>query len=361
MKQITRGIICTLISALLICSFALTGCANLAPSQADATTVTQTVDDADLVTAGTLTVGIDYDNAPYSGVSGSDVQGIDVDVASALADAMGLKVAFVDISSTSGPVALSSNECDIFMSYEKSDSTSTSTTNNGATYIGTYIKDATSLFALSADGSDVTVDTNSLKSSTIAAQKNSVTAVTVAQRYGTSVLQETSSLTDAFGTLESGSADYAAAPGVAGKYLSTSYDDIVWAAAISNPVEIGIGGNKNGTAVNDAVANALNTISSNGVLDLIITKWIGSPLDLSTTATTTSTTSTTTTTGNSAAVTSSTAPVATDTTTTTTDAAATDATTTDTTDENTDAAADNTDAAGDTNDDTASTDNSGAA
>lgn len=294
MKRFMHLGIVTMISALMVCSLALTGCGNLAPSEAETVTLTPTVDDSALITAGTLTVGLDYTYAPFAGESKGEVVGIDADVAAALAESMGLKVAYVDISEDGGPNAVADGKCDIFLSFDKETSEKST-----CDYLGTYIYDAPSLFAISSDGSEVTVDTSDMTGKTVAAQENSVSAVAVSQSFGADVLVEKSNLVDAFGTLESGDTDYAAASGIVGKYIAMSYEDIVWAASLSDtPTEIGIGGLASNTVLAEGVQNALATISDNGILDLIIGKWIGSPLpfEATDTATTTDTTETTETT-----------------------------------------------------------------
>lgn len=291
MKRVPRMVTACIVSAILVLSIATAGCVKLAPSEATETTPTPTVDDSALITPGTLTVGLDYSYAPYAGESSGKVVGIDADVAAALADAMGLKVKFVDISADGGPNALTSKVCDIFLNYDKSTSQKET-----ADYLGTYIYDAPSLFAISKDGSMPAVATD-MSSKKIAVQKDSVSAVTVASRYGTNVLDSQGSLVDAFGQLESGSADYVAASGVVGKYIATSYDDIVWVGAIVTPSEIGIGGTASNTVLSAAVKTALSDISSDGILTLIISKWIGSPLASDTKPLTTANAATTAATG----------------------------------------------------------------
>jgi len=312
MKRTVRVMTSCLVSILLACSMLLAGCGQLAPSEAETSTVPQAVDDSALVTPGTLTVGLDYSYAPYAGESSGKVVGIDADVASALADAMGLKVAFVDISTDGGPNALTSGKCDIFLNYDK-----TLAEKETADYLGTYIYDAPSIFAIGSDDS-VPALASDMTTKKIAVQKDSVSAVAVASKYGTNVLDSQSSLVDAFGELESGSADYVAASGVVGKYIATSYDDIVWVSALTQATEIGIGGKASNTTLADAVKQALSDISGNGILTLIIGKWIGSPLTFDSTAkattATTATTTTTATTANTATTAATTATTATTTT-----------------------------------------------
>lgn len=277
MKSISRVVSVALMVMLFAGMPVLTGCSKLAPSEPAAEELTPVVDDSLLVTPGTLTVGIDSTNAPYAGENNGEVIGIDADVAAALADQMGLKVAYYDISTEGGTNALESGKCDIFLSFDRT--TSSKTSNE---YIATYLYDAPSLFALITDGTVAEVSFPAdMTAKKIAVQSNSVSEVTLTQLYGTDVISEQNSLANVFGTLENGEVDYAAASGIAGKYLihSTPYVDIAWVGALSStPTEIGIGGKSSSADLNAAVRTALDTIGSNGVLDLVLNRWIGEPL-----------------------------------------------------------------------------------
>ena len=257
------------VSSLLVLSIGLTGCTlpivgEIAPSKAEPVVLTPKVSSPTVMKEGVLTVGLDYSYAPFAGESNGKVVGIDADVAAALAQELGLKVEFVDIGSAGGPNSVAQGRCDIFMNFEKNEANKTV-----STYAGTYLFDAPSLFTISSTGKSVSVDLNSIGIATIAAQKGSTTAEQVLDLYGSSALIETNNLVEAFSSLESGRVTYTAASGVVGSYIATSYSDIVFCGAIATPHEIGIGVASQNTNLQAAVASALSTISSNGVLDVV--------------------------------------------------------------------------------------------
>ena len=275
------------LAAAACCAVLLCGCTvpilgiELAPetgSDEDAGTMLEpTVSSPDIITDGVLTVGLDYSYAPFAGESGGQVVGIDADVAAALAEELGLTVEFVDIGTDGGPSAVASGTCDIFMNFDQTTAATAS-----CSYAGSYLEDAPALFAISADGSSVAVATASLSSSAIAAQTGSVSASLVSKMFGATALSEKTSLVEAFEALETGAADYAAAGSVVGRYIAHSnYSDIAYAACLENASEIGIGVASTNYNLQNAVSTALSTISYNGVLDLVLEKWLGEPVDLS--------------------------------------------------------------------------------
>jgi polar amino acid transport system substrate-binding protein len=315
--------------AMVLCMTGCDGLPQLAPSQSSNDLPAQTVDDSDLITPGTLTIGLDYSNAPFAGESEGRVVGIDADVGAALAQELGLKAEFVDVGTGGGPNAVATKQCDVFLSFDRADST-----DSIAAYAGTYMYDAASLFTISSNSSSNAsyTDANGKK---IAAQKSRSTAELVRGIYGDSSLVEEDTLVKAFSDLEDGSVQYVAAGGVVGSYIATSYEDIEYYCPLESAHEIGAGVSSDNTTLRSKVSSALSTLSQNGTIDVIISRWIGQPLNLNsssvptpsaaatttgtdetsststdgstTSSTTTSTGSTTTTTGNTSTTTNSTA------------------------------------------------------
>ncbi len=109
--------------ALVMCgALALTGCVEETTTYVPEANE-QAVSDSALVTAGTLTIGVDTSEgmAPLSGVSSSNkVVGMDVDFATWLADEMGLSITVIDVSDD--PIgALESGLIDVLLGYSTDD------------------------------------------------------------------------------------------------------------------------------------------------------------------------------------------------------------------------------------------------
>lgn len=264
-------------------AFCMTGCSNipkLAPSQAPTPELTPKVDASHLIKEGTLTIGLDYSAAPFAGESGGRVIGIDADVGAALAQELGLKAVFVDVGTGGGPNAVANKKCDVFMSFDRNDSV-----NSIAAYAGTYMSDAVSLFVVDGNAKDgkpsVTGDYTAAQGKQIAAQKGRAASQLASTLYGTTSLVEKDTLSDAFAALEDGSVQFVAASGVVGSYSANSYDDIVYFCPIEAVHELGAGVANDNTALQQAVSSALSTLSQNGTINLIVSGWIGTPLNLS--------------------------------------------------------------------------------
>ena len=128
---------------------------------------------------GVLRVGVNASNAPLAGQpsSSTKIVGIDVDMAAALADQLGLKLEVTDVG-TGAASALSSGKVDLVMGVSKADSSATFWTSD------TYLPTAVALFAQSSNS---TVPTNTAATK-IAAQVSSNSAWAVTNEYDNSTI-----------------------------------------------------------------------------------------------------------------------------------------------------------------------------
>lgn len=224
---------------------------------------------------GTLRVGVDAQNPPLSGMleSGntSKIVGLDVDIAAALADEWGLKLSIVDVG-TDPEGALAEGKVDIVMGIDKSSSDSSFWCSD------VYLQSGVALFASSADA--VVPDASS--GATFAAQVSSKSAWAVMNEFGEESLTSTNSPLDAFNALSSGSVQYVAAGAVVGVYAAHANNlEAHVVALMQQPGGYCIGVLDDNSELKTAVADAVATLTSNGVISVIETKWLGAPLDLS--------------------------------------------------------------------------------
>ena len=227
--------------------------------------LTQTVDDADLVTPGTLTVGIRVSGtAPFvvTGSGDSSYEGIDVDTAYALADALGLAhVEFVTVQSVSSGLS----ECDVVMGVGSDE--------RGATVIGSYAQSALGVFS----GSDAVppISASDLTGATVGVQANSVSQAAL-DDLGLVVVEETfSNLNDAFEALASGSVDYVVCDAYAGAYLACVHGGISFAGTLDTPGTVGVAVSSDATSLASSVQAALDQIQTNGVAEIAKSRWVG--------------------------------------------------------------------------------------
>lgn len=232
----------------------------------------QKIPDSLLHTAGILTVGLRTQSvtAPMIAASaGGTLQGIDVEIASALADQLGVDVKFVSVS---GPVDGLQAGCDIVMDVRSGeDSTST--------LISGYAESTTALFH---KGSETNITADSLSGKTVGVQTGSLSERAMGQVLTGMSVQGFSNLNEAFDALENGSIDYVACDAYAGAYLAAN-KDITMVGVVDVPTTIGISVATNNNTLATQIQKALAAIQTNGVEAVIRNKWVGALPHLSTT------------------------------------------------------------------------------
>lgn len=299
MKRLKTLVSCVIAAACV--TVALAGCSSqqsYTPSEKSPTISSPTIGKD-----GTLRVGVNTNNAPLAGQpSGSSkIVGIDVDIAAALADTLGLKLEIVDVG-TDPEGALSDGKVDIVMGIDKSDTSVIFWKSD------TYLPTAVALFSASSS----TAVPGKTSNPKIAAQVSSKSAWAVTNEYGDDALTPTTDLKSAFSSLDSGQVQFVAADAVIGTYAAHSAGDTASIIALmQQPGGYCVGISDSNADLKQAVSNALSTITGNGVVSVIETKWLGTALDFSKTpltsgaqtSTTQKTTTTTTTTTASATTT----------------------------------------------------------
>ena len=86
--------------------------------------------------------------------------------------------------------------------------------------------------------------------------------------------QPYTSLNEAFEALNSGEVDYVLCGAYSGGYLAAAYDDVNCAGTISAPTVIGVGVPSAKTGLAASMESAMQSISTNGVLDVLRSKWV---------------------------------------------------------------------------------------
>lgn len=229
----------------------------------------QKVDNSLLHTPGTLRVGVDASNAPYAAESQGAIVGIDVDVAAALADELGLKLELVDVGSNAEQ-AFTTDDVDIVMGVG-SDA-------QNCWISAPYLSSSIVLFA-AEEGAKVPTANGAF---TVAAQAASMSAVEVTNRLGQENLEAAADIQAAFDQLKSGSVDYVATDSTIGSYVAHSAGMTIYPIALlAEETKYCIGAPNTAAGLQDAVSQALKTLSDGGVLALINQKWLGAQMDFS--------------------------------------------------------------------------------
>ena len=220
---------------------------------------------------GVLRVGVNTGNPPLAGLGSEKIIGIDVDIAAAIADELGLKLSVVDVGSDPGS-ALAAGTIDIAMGIDATEA-------DGTFWLtDSYLPTAVAVFAASS-GAAVPISGDG---STFAAQVSSKSAWAVGNEFGLDALNSTATLPDAFSALKAGEVTYAASDAIIGLYAS--YGEGIQAsivALLTEPSGYAVGVSASNSELQALIGQTVATLSRNGVIDVIEKKWLGTAVDLS--------------------------------------------------------------------------------
>lgn len=192
--------------------------------------LTPKVTDDNLVTPQTLTVGIKMSStiAPFvMQADNSELSGLDVDLAYALGDALGLKVSFVEISDVGRSLG---KTCDIVLNAKQDETTV-------AKIVGGYAESAAALFGKSTGEP---LKASNLSGKRVALQKGSISELAYKRSGLTMKPVECSNLNEAFDAVQSGKADYVLCEAYAGAYMAKPLTNITCVGTLDKPVQAGI-------------------------------------------------------------------------------------------------------------------------
>lgn len=220
---------------------------------------------------GVLRIGVNTDRSPLAGMGSEQIIGIDVDIAAAMADELGLKLEVVDVG-TDAEKSITDGKVDLVLDIDSSE------THSGFWTSEDYIPTGVALFALDS-GNGTPPETVSDKS--IAAQVSSKSAWAVTNAFGTDALSSTTDLASAFSDLSKGSIDYVAADVIIGLYAANRQGmDVKIVALLGAPTGYCAGVAQGNTELQTIIKDTLNRLKSNGTIEVIEKKWLGCAIDL---------------------------------------------------------------------------------
>ncbi|MDO4841373.1 MAG: transporter substrate-binding domain-containing protein [Phoenicibacter congonensis] len=261
----------TVVSVLCACAIALamTGCSKnsgSAPELKSSTVTSPTIGEN-----GTLRVGVNTSLSPLAGMGNSKIIGIDVDLAAAVADSLGLKLQIVDTGSSPAK-AIANGTVDVAFGVENGESSS------GLKLTSEYIPTATAIFKLKSSNASAPTVGSTTK---IAAQASSKSAWSVTNTFSSDSLVSSSDIASAFQSLKSGEADYVAADAVFGTYAASKAEiDVEIVAIIGSASGYSAAVAESNTELYSAVSAALTELTNNGTVAVIQKKWLGNEITL---------------------------------------------------------------------------------
>lgn len=269
MKRVVKAFVAA--TAALALMFAFCGCSattgSYTPEKKEATVAAPAIGED-----GVLRVGVNSSNAPFSAQVSGSIVGIDVDMAAALADEMGLSLEIVDVGNDPEG-ALEGGTVDVIMGVSSTDTSVSCWTSDP------YVSSASAIFSADSEAKLPTGDEEELS---IEAQTSSMSAWVASNQFGDEVLNSVDDLKGAFDDLSSGKASYVAADAIIGSYVANSNGiEAFMIGLMESPTKYSIGVASDNTDLQKAVSDALTALSESGMIDIIEKKWLGFDLELS--------------------------------------------------------------------------------
>ncbi|MGV8083167.1 MAG: substrate-binding periplasmic protein [Coriobacteriia bacterium] len=257
-------LVCAAVAGLL-----LAGCAK----KTESTTVTPKVTPPAVKQEGVLRAGIDLSWPPYGGVDGDKQAGLDIDVASAIADELGLKLVVVDVKASEAATALADGRVDAIFSAKMSQ-----TDVGRVTIAVSYLSDGPALFT--AEENSLSVEASQTpdawaSSLRIGAQEGSPSYWRLSNYLGTGSVTSYPTLREALEALKGGELDAVGGDAIIGTYIARDLGGIRFAGQLEYAELLGIGVDPQNTDLANAIREAVDTIRANGVLTAARHKWVG--------------------------------------------------------------------------------------
>jgi polar amino acid transport system substrate-binding protein len=222
---------------------------------------------------GTLRAAVDLSNPPFAGVDNGKQAGIDVDVAAALAEQLGLKLELVDVKASGIATALADKSADVALSAPY-----TSELLSRAAIAGTYLTDGPALFAARTASSSIEPSgaPDALVAAKVGAQLDSESYWQLLVLLGNDRVTTYPTLRAALEAVRKGEIQYAGGDAFVGAYIARDIPEVAYAGQITGAHPLGVAVATDNTRLADSVRVALDQLAADGVLEAIRTKWVGS-------------------------------------------------------------------------------------
>lgn len=225
-----------------------------------------------IATTGELAVGVDLDLPPFAGTDEGQQAGLDIDVARALAERLGLTVKIVDVKPSLAATAIADGSIDVAMSIPLGD-----TSLSAMSLAGAYAFDGPVFFV--SNGSTESVEPSLTVTGPLAepigVQRASAAYWHLAAELDTSSLKTYDTLRAALEALAAGEIDVVAGDAFVGSYIARDIPGIHFAGQVRPATALSVAVAADNAELGDAVREALDGLAADGVLDALRRKWVG--------------------------------------------------------------------------------------
>jgi polar amino acid transport system substrate-binding protein len=216
---------------------------------------------------GVLRAAIDLSYPPFGGTVKGKHVGLDVDVAAAIAEQLGLTLEIVDATPANGADLARNGKVDIVMG----GLTVEQAVSLQLAYAGTYVTDSSAVF-----GSDVaSLTLGDLSTKRIAVQNGSASYWYLLDQYGEAPLVVMPTLLEAMQAVSAHKADIVAGDALVAAYIDRQVPGLNYAGQLDAAYPIGVGVASDKAKLETEVRSILDKMSSQGVLETLRRKWAG--------------------------------------------------------------------------------------
>lgn len=264
MGKFVRRIAPVLLLALVV---GLVGCSKPTPVKRE-----PKVTPPAIKTAGELAVGVDMATPPFAGSDQGRKAGLDVDVASALAEQLGLSVRLVNVKPSDAATALANGKVDAVMSVPLETVSIT-----WMSLAGTYAYDGPAFFISTGSTASVepSLTVEKLTVQPIGVQRESAAYWFLLSELDPSMVKPYDTLRDALDALVAGEVPVVAGDAFVGAYIARDMPGVHFAGQIQPATALSVAVGAVNTPLGDAVRSALDDLAADGVLDTLRRKWVG--------------------------------------------------------------------------------------
>jgi polar amino acid transport system substrate-binding protein len=252
------------LAALVALSVVAAGCGSKAAEQ----TVVPKIKPPAIGKAGVLRAVVDMSYPPFGGSAKGKKAGLDIDVASALAQKLGLKLEIVESTPSDGATKLRDGAADVMLGGVSIDQA----VQLEVAFAGSYVSDAPAVFS-TKEATSATIGT--LAGAKVAAQQDSLAYWLLTEEYGEGTILAFPTLQEAFSAVLGGQADYAVGDGIVGSYMVRQFPTMRMNGQIAPSVPVGVSVGREAAELEQAVRVALDDLASEGVLETLRRKWLG--------------------------------------------------------------------------------------
>ncbi len=230
--------------------------------------------DIKLITNGTLTVATSPDYPPFENLENGEYVGLDIEIAKAIAEKLGLKVEFKTLQFDAIiPAIAAGGQADIGISGFTVDPERAKEIDFSKTY---YIDDQAIAVMKNGAITEANVDAELSKEGAIVAVQSGTSGETyIQENYPKATVQAFGNSTDAFAAMQSGQANAVCTnKAVVEKMLADAYQDATVAKAIATGEEYAIVVSQDNKALTTAINKAMDELTADGTISRLVQQYL---------------------------------------------------------------------------------------